>query len=143
MIDFVSFGILPSFSGFETNYINVILFGIFMAACYYVGFRFMIRKFNLKTPGREIAEIKQENYSGDEISALVINNLGGKDNIVSVDYCITRLRVEVKDSSTIDEKAFKSLGASGVVKVGKNGVQVIFGAKAQFIAGDIKKILGL
>lgn len=147
MIDFISFGILPSFSGYETNYIMVIIFGIFMALCYYIGFRFMIRKFNLKTPGRENIEDEtkniKENFSTQEISALVINYLGGKENIVSVDYCITRLRLEVKDSSLVDEKSFTSLGASGVVKVGKHGIQVIFGAKAQFIAGDIRKILGI
>lgn len=145
LIDFVSFGVLPSFSGYETNYIMVLVFGFFMALCYYFGFRFMIRKFNLKTPGRDIVEQKEDTdkLSLQEVSALVINYLGGKDNIVSVDYCITRLRVEVKDTSLVDEKSFSSLGASGVVKVGKYGIQVIFGAKAQFIAGDIKKILGI
>lgn len=143
MIDFLSFGILPSFSGYETNYLMVILFGIFMGLCYYIGFRFIIRKFNLKTPGREeTVNTKENNYSVDEISKLAIDYLGGKDNIVTVDYCITRLRVEVKDTSLVKEDNFKSLGASGVVKVGKYGIQVIFGAKAQFIAGDIKKILG-
>lgn len=149
LIDFISFGILPSFSGYQTNYFMVLVFGAFMAVCYYFCFRFAIRKFNLKTPGREIAETNSEanenadKLSLEEVSALAINYLGGKDNIVSVDYCITRLRVEVKDASLVDEKAFSSLGSSGVVKVGKYGVQVIFGAKAQFIAGDIKKILGL
>ncbi|WP_410208676.1 PTS transporter subunit EIIC [Fusobacterium sp.] len=145
LIDYVSFGILPSFSGYETNYINVIIFGIFMAVCYYAGFRFMIRKFDLKTPGREATDMStpKDDYTPEETSALVINYLGGKDNIVSVDYCITRLRLEVKDTSLVDEKAFSSLGASGVVKVGKTGIQVIFGARAQFIAGDMKKILGL
>lgn len=147
LIDFVSFGILPSFSGYETNFIMVIIFGMFMAFCYYVGFRFMIRKFDLKTPGREINEKEekevQDNISIQEVSALVINYLGGKENIVSVDYCITRLRIEVKDTNLVDEKSFTSLGANGVVKVGKHGIQVIFGAKAQFIAGDIRKILGI
>lgn len=146
LIDFISFGVLPSFSGYQTNYIMVLIFGVFMAVCYYFGFRFMIRKFNLKTPGREVVTETTENtdkLSLQEVSALVINYLGGKDNIVSVDYCITRLRIEVKDTSLVDEKAFSSLGASGVVKVGKYGIQVIFGAKAQFIAGDIKKILGI
>ena len=145
LIDYVSFGVLPSFSGYETNYLNVIIFGLFMAACYYIGFRFMIRKFDLKTPGREAVDMgsAKDEYTPEETSALVINYLGGKDNIVSVDYCITRLRLEVKDTSLVDEKAFSSLGASGVVKVGKTGIQVIFGARAQFIAGDMKKILGL
>lgn len=145
LIDFISFGILPSFSGYETNYIWVLIYGVFMAFCYYFGFRFMIRKFNLKTPGRDIIEIKEDTnkLSLQEISALVISYLGGKDNIISVDYCITRLRVEVKDTKLVDEKALSNLGANGVVKVGKYGIQVIFGAKAQFIANDIKKILGI
>lgn len=145
LIDFISFGVIPSFSGYETNYIMVIVFGIFMATCYYFGFRFMIRKFDLKTPGREISDVEEmkgtQNF--EEISALAINYLGGKENIVSVDYCITRLRVEVKDVSLVKEKEFSSLGASGVVKVGKYGVQIILGTKAQFIAEDIKKILNL
>ena len=146
-IDFLSFGILPSFSGYETNYLMVIVFGIFMAVCYYFGFRFFIRKLNLKTIGREemVAQATEteHTYSNEELAALVINYLGGKTNIVSVDYCITRLRIEVNDTSKVDEAAFSELGAKGVVKVGKCGIQVIFGAKAQFIANDVRKILGI
>lgn len=144
MIDFLSFGILPSFSGYQTNYINVLIFGFFMALCYYFGFRFMIRKFDLKTLGREVTETQEKSkLSHQEISALVINYLGGKENIVSVDYCITRLRLEVKDTGLVDEKALSNLGASGIVKVGKYGIQIIFGAKAQFIAEDMRKILAI
>lgn len=144
MIDFLSFGILPSFSGYQTNYINVLIFGFFMALCYYFGFRFMIRKFDLKTLGREVTETQEKGkLSYQEISALVINYLGGKENIVSVDYCITRLRLEVKDTGLVDEKAISNLGASGIVKVGKYGIQIIFGAKAQFIAEDMRKILAI
>lgn len=144
MIDFLSFGILPSFSGYQTNYINVLIFGFFMALCYYFGFRFMIRKFDLKTLGKEVTETQEKSkLSYQEISALVINYLGGKENIVSVDYCITRLRLEVKDTGLVDEKALSNLGASGIVKVGKYGIQIIFGAKAQFIAEDMRKILAI
>lgn len=144
MIDFLSFGILPSFSGYQTNYINVLIFGFFMALCYYFGFRFMIRKFDLKTLGKEVTETQEKSkLSHQEISALVINYLGGKENIVSVDYCITRLRLEVKDTGLVDEKALSNLGASGIVKVGKYGIQIIFGAKAQFIAEDMRKILAI
>lgn len=143
MIDFLSFGILPSFSGYETNYLMVILFGLFMGACYYIGFRFIIRKLDLKTPGREIIEETAKDIDVDEVAHHCIEYLGGENNIESVDYCITRLRVEVKDTAELSEDAkFKNLGATGVVRVGKHGVQVIFGAKAQFIAGDIKKIIG-
>lgn len=149
-IDFLSFGIIPSLSGFKTNYIMVLLFGLFMGTCYYFGFRFAIRKWDLKTPGRELmpeveggATSTDNSFSDKEIAALTINYLGGKENIVSVDYCITRLRVEVKDASLVNDTAFKSIGSNGVIKVGKYGIQVIFGSKAQFIAGDVKKMINL
>lgn len=144
-IDFLSFGILPSLSGYETNYMMVLIFGTVMAMCYYFGFRFLIRKFDLKTPGREalINDLENQNdkFTDKEIAAMAINYLGGNENINSIDYCITRLRVEVKDTSLVNEEGFKKLGSSGTIKVGKYGVQVIFGAKAQFIAGDIRNLL--
>ncbi|WP_297407010.1 PTS transporter subunit EIIC [uncultured Cetobacterium sp.] len=144
-IDFLSFGIFPSLSGYETNYLMVIIFGLFMGISYYFTFRILIRKFNLKTPGRDAVEenISKEKITDKELAALTINYLGGSDNIVSIDYCITRLRVEVKNINFIEEKELKNLGASGVVKVGKYGIQIIFGSKAQFIAGDIKKMITL
>lgn len=147
-IDYLSFGIIPSMSGFQTNFLMVLVFGTFMATCYYFGFRFAIRKWDLKTPGRELITEGEEStdnlsYSEKEVAAMTINYLGGKENIVSVDYCITRLRVEVKDTSLVNEAAFKSLGSQGVIKVGKYGIQVIFGSKAQFIAGDVKTMISI
>ncbi|MGX6590614.1 PTS system, D-glucosamine-specific IIC component [Cetobacterium ceti] len=141
VIDYIMFGVIPGTEGFETNWQMVIVVGIALAIIYYFGFRFFIRKFNLMTPGREeIAEEETANVKvdGNELAVLVLNALGGKENIVSVDACITRLRVEVKDTAKVNDGELKKLGASGVLKVGKNGVQAIFGAKAQFIANDIK-----
>jgi PTS system D-glucosamine-specific IIC component len=101
----------------------------------------MIKKFNLMTPGREEDEVSEEvSINGDELSILVMAALGGKDNLVTIDACITRLRLEVKDVNKVNDSELKRLGASGVLKVGTNGVQAIFGSKAQFIAHDLKNM---
>ena len=147
VIDYIAFGVLPGTTGFETNWYMVIIVGLCLSVIYYFGFRFAIRKFNLMTPGREkveISEVKNEKeIKSDELAVGVLEALGGKDNLISLDACITRLRVEVKDTKNVNENALKSLGASGVLKVGSNGVQAIFGAKAQFICNDLKKITGI
>lgn len=139
LIDFISFGVLPN----KTPWYLVIVVGAVYFAVYYALFTFFIKKFDLKTPGREDEEeaASEIKLSGNEVAVLVIAALGGKDNIVSTDACITRLRVEVKNTDAVNEGELKKLGAAGVLKVGKNGVQAIFGAKAQFIANDIKKIV--
>ena len=111
---------------------------------YYAVFRASIRLFNLATPGRE-AEVEVEGEEGEifagGLADSVLQALGGKDNIVSVDSCITRLRVEVRDAAAVDDSTLKKLGAMGVLKVGKNGIQAVFGSKAQFICNDINGIL--
>lgn len=146
-IDYIAFGVLPGTTGFETNWYMVIIVGLCLSVIYYFGFRFAIKKFNLMTPGREkveTSEVKNEKeIKSDELAVGVLEALGGKDNLISLDACITRLRVEVKDTKNVNENALKSLGASGVLKVGSNGVQAIFGAKAQFICNDLKKITGI
>lgn len=143
IIDFVAFGVLPGTNGFDTKWPLVILVGLVIAALYYFTFRFCIRKFNLKTPGREdVEEMTSDKISlGEkELIVLIMSALGGKSNLISIDSCITRLRVEVEDTAIVDEEELKKLGAKGVLKVGKNGVQAIFGAKAQFIAEDLKQL---
>lgn len=144
VIDFISFGVVPGTSGFETKWPLVIVVGLAFAVIYYFGFRFFIRKFNLMTPGRE-TEVESTtnetiNLGQRELAVLVLNALGGKENLISIDACITRLRLEVKDASKVNDAELKKLGAAGVLKVGKNGVQAIFGSKAQFIANDIKEL---
>ncbi|EGU49379.1 PTS system glucose-specific transporter subunit EIICBA [Vibrio ichthyoenteri ATCC 700023] len=134
IIDFISFGVLPSMDGFKTNWINVLIWGPCMAAIYYTVFRFAIRKFNLKTVGREDTERKEITLENDELATEITKLLGGRGNITTVGACITRLRLEVKDVSIIDEDGITALGAMGVIKVGKHGVQIILGARAQFVA---------
>ncbi|WP_319370503.1 glucose-specific PTS transporter subunit IIBC [uncultured Ilyobacter sp.] len=139
LIDFISFGVLPN----KTPWYLVIVVGAVYFVVYYVLFTFFIKKFDLKTPGREDEEevASEIKLSENEVAVLVIAALGGKENIISTDACITRLRVEVKNTDLVNEGELKKLGAAGVLKVGKNGVQAIFGAKAQFIANDIKKMV--
>lgn len=157
VIDFSLFGLLPAGAGVPTNWFRLILVGLVYAVVYYFLFSFLIKKFNLKTPGREEDEAETKLYTkadynakkeagkSDEIKEKapeVLAALGGADNIVSVDACITRLRVEVKNKGIVDKAKLKSLGASGVVEVG-NGVQAIFGAKADPYKNEIKDLLGM
>lgn len=157
VIDFSLFGLLPAGAGVPTNWLRLILVGLVYAVVYYFLFSFLIKKFNLKTPGREEDEAETKLYTkadynakkeagkSDEIkenAPEVLAALGGADNIVSVDACITRLRVEVKNKGIVDKAKLKSLGASGVVEVG-NGVQAIFGAKADPYKNEIKDLLGM
>ena len=108
----------------------------------------MILKFNYKTPGREDDNIADEieskaAVSKDEILYDIIEGLGGQDNILHVDACFTRLRVKVKDIDSVgDTKLWKSLGANGVVQV-SDGVQVIYGAKADVYKTQIREVLGI
>lgn len=149
LIDYIAFGVLPGTSGFQNNWYMVIVVGLCLSVVYYFGFRFAIRKFNLMTPGREEAVVESASASSgseiksDELAVGVLEALGGKDNLISLDSCITRLRVEVKDTKIVSDQELKKLGASGVLKVGVNGVQAIFGSKAQFICNDLKKMTGI
>ena len=123
----------------------IIPLGIAAFVVFYVVFRFMIVKFDLKTPGREdddVDETKVELANNDytAIAATILEGLGGKDNVVSIDNCITRLRLEVKDNTAVDEKNIKSAGVAGVVRPGKTSVQVIIGTKVQFVADEFKKL---
>ncbi|MGF0110834.1 MULTISPECIES: PTS transporter subunit EIIC [unclassified Clostridium] len=170
LIDFTLFGLLPAGAGVPTHWLRLILVGIVYAVVYYFLFYFLIKKFNLKTPGRdeneeevklyskadyqEKAGIPQadinENSKGakgtkneiQEKAPAVLAALGGEENIVSVDACITRLRVEVKDKANVNKEELKVLGAAGVVEVG-NGIQAIFGAKADAYKNEIKNILDI
>jgi PTS system D-glucosamine-specific IIC component len=139
LIDYITLGIIPSFNGFETNYLAAAIVGVPMAIMYYFVFRFVIRKFDVQTPGRT-DEIKEEvTLSDEQLTKLTLDFVGGHDNLMSVTSCITRLRLEVKDTSLINEKGLSDIGAMGVIKVGSNGIQIVYGAKAQFIAERINQ----
>lgn len=128
-----------------THWYMLILQGIVFFILYFVIFDFAIRKFNLKTPGREDdddAEV-EVTVSGDasyaEKALLLLPLIGGIENIVDVDNCATRLRLEVKDNSIIQASEIKKL-FPGVLTPGKTSVQVIVGPKVQFLADEFKKI---
>ncbi len=120
--------------------------GLVFAVIYYVVFRIVIVKFDLKTPGREDDE-EEENkieLSNDDFTTmakLILEGLGGKENIKEYDYCATRVRVEVNDYTQVDEKAIKKAGVAGVVRPSKSTVQVIVGPKVQFVFDEIKKMM--
>ncbi len=118
--------------------------GVVVGVIYYIVFRFVIVKFDLKTPGREDdadetkAVLANDNFT--EIAEIVLEGVGGKDNVVSIDNCITRLRLEIKDYTKVDEKKIKSAGVAGVIRPSKTAVQVIVGTKVQFVADEFKKL---
>jgi len=120
----------------------IILIGLVFFALYYIIFRIIIAKFDLKTPGREDDDEFEENIfiSGDmnELAIKYIDALGGYDNIVSVDNCVTRLRLGVKDNGIIEDKNLTKLGAKGIMRPGKKNIQVIVGTNVQFVADAIK-----
>ena len=137
-------GVMQSDKG--SNWIWVPILGVIFFFLYYFTFKFMILKFNYKTPGREDDEVSdgastEVAVSKDEIVNHIIDGLGGKDNIINVDACFTRLRVKVKDKEIVgDSTLWKKLGASGLVKV-NDGVQIIYGAKADVYKTQIRELL--
>ena len=144
-IDYTLFGILPGVSGFQTKYYLVPIVGIFYALIYYFLFRFFIRKFNLKTPGREddtdVSSANVISKTKSEQAKAVLEALGGKENIKNLDACITRLRVTVVDSKKVDDDELKRLGARGVLKVGDEGIQAIFGTHSEILKDEMKTLL--
>mgnify|MGYP002066957560 CR=1 FL=1 len=128
------------------NGLMIIPIGIVFAIIYYVVFRFVIIKFNLKTPGREEDEdgeeisVKLANNDFTQIASIILKGVGGKENVVSIDNCVTRLRLEIKDQSIVNEKIIKSAGVSGVIRPGKTSLQVVVGTQVQFVADEFKKL---
>lgn len=124
-----------------------LLFPIGLAAfvVFYLVFLFAIKTFNLKTPGREDDQEEEMNIvlsNGDytEMARIILEGVGGSANLESIDNCITRLRLEVKDRLLVDEKKIKSSGCAGVIRPGKTSVQVIIGPKVQFVADEFKRL---
>ena len=127
------------------NYWVIIPMGIAAFVVFYLVFKFAITKWNLKTPGREddeegelAIELANDDYTA--MATVILEGLGGKENISSIDHCITRLRLEVKDNTLVDEKKIKSSGASGVIRPSKTTVQVVIGPKVQFVHDEFKKL---
>lgn len=152
LIDMTLFGILQGNE--KTNWIWIVAVGLFYAVIYYFVFSFMIRKFDLKTPGREAGDVEVKLYtrkdmntekntavtSGSKTSMLIVQGLGGRDNISDVDCCATRLRITVADFSKVNKSLLRESGASGVICKG-NGVQVVYGPQVSVIRSDLEDYL--
>ena len=151
LIDMTLFGILQGNA--KTNWIMIVVVGVVYFLVYYFLFTVLIKKLNLKTPGREddneetklytradVNERKKENgqvAGQDSTSALIAQGLGGLDNISDVDCCATRLRCTLYDGSKVDEAILKASGAAGVIVKG-NGVQVIYGPRVSVIKSNFE-----
>ena len=126
------------------NPIYLLGIGLIVAVIYYIVFRIVIVKFNLKTPGREDdddeTKVVLANDNFTEVARIVLEGIGGKENVTSIDNCITRLRLEIKDYTKVDEKTIKSEGVAGVIRPGKTSVQVIIGTQVQHVADEFKKL---
>lgn len=156
IIDLFLFGILQGNT--KTSWLWIIAVGIVYAVIYFFVFRFMIVKFNYKTPGREADSEETKLYTRKDLearnsaqgntssaadnsqSALILSGLGGRDNISDIDCCATRLRITVKNSSLTDDSLLKKSGASGVIHKG-NGVQIIYGPQVSVIKSHFEDYL--
>ncbi|MDO4638509.1 MAG: N-acetylglucosamine-specific PTS transporter subunit IIBC [Leptotrichia hongkongensis] len=127
------------------NPFMLLVLGLGFGVAYYLLFKVLIKTFNLKTPGREEEDNEEElkietsNNSHTEVATIIYEALGGKDNVVSIDNCATRLRLEVKDSTLVDDKKIKKV-AAGIIKPSKTDVQVIIGPLVEFVANEMKKL---
>lgn len=156
-IDMLLYGILQGNA--KTNWIWIVIVGIAYFAIYYFLFTFLIKRFNYKTPGRDDSaeeiklytradmNAKKEGTSSavveneaDALSAAIVYGLGGKENIVDVDSCATRLRTTIADGNLVDVDLLKSTGAAGVVHKGK-GVQVVYGPKVSNIKSNLEEFI--
>jgi PTS system glucose-specific IIC component len=139
-IDFLVFNVLGKFA---QQWWLVLILGPVYAVIYYVVFRLAIRWLDLKTPGREEAVAAAPGVAvagGDGRARDLVLAFGGGDNIASLDACITRLRVAVRDPARVDERALAALGASGVMRVGK-GVQAVFGPLSEHLKTNMEDYL--
>ncbi len=137
MMDWIVYGVLQNSPGWQW----IIPLNILAGVIYYFIFKFLIKKFNFKTPGREddvVETIKMEDEN--ELAARVLEELGGKANILNLDACATRLRVTVKSRDSINKDVFRKLGASGTMQNG-NDYQIIFGTQAALLKEQIKAIM--
>ena len=127
------------------NPVYLLGLGVIAFVVYYVVFRFLIVKFNIKTPGREDDVVEEDIEVVDvgyaDNAAIILEAMGGKDNILDTTYCVTRLRLQVADIDKINEDTLKKAKTAGFVKTGKNNVQVIIGPQVQFLAEEFLKLV--
>ncbi|EIC84500.1 PTS N-acetyl glucosamine transporter subunit IIABC [Serratia sp. M24T3] len=145
----IDYALMYNLPAASKNVWMLLVLGVIFFIVYFVLFSVIIRAFNLKTPGREdnLADqgIQESNSNTEEgMNQLALNYigaLGGSDNLKGIDACITRLRLNVKDSSLVNDSLAKRLGASGVIRLNKQTVQVIVGTRAESIAGAMRTVL--
>lgn len=136
LVDLMLFGVLR---GPETKWVINVAIGLVYAVIYFFVFKWAIVKFNIKTPGRE--DETDEVGNADEVTELgleIMKALGGKENIVEIDNCISRLRLVLKDTAIVDEKALKKTGSLGIIKISDTQMQVVYGAKVEKAAAELK-----
>ena len=128
------FGILR---GSETKWIVNIAIGLVYAVIYFFVFKWAIVKFNIKTPGREDeSDVVDDSEDITELGVAIMNALGGKDNIEEI---ISRLRLVLKDTAIVDEKALKKTGSLGIIKISDTQIQVVYGSKVEKAASELKR----
>ncbi len=125
----------------------IIPLGLAAFVSFYAVFRFMIQKFDMKTPGREDeadqpeeADNTPKDQAFAEIAEIVLAGVGGRDNVITIDHCITRLRLEIKDASLVNEAKIKSSGIRAVIQPSPENIQIIVGQNVQFVADEFKKL---
>lgn len=146
--------VLSARNPLAVNWYMLLLQGLVFFAIYYFSFSFVIRAFNLKTPGREDEEVDHSApvvdrvvpaAGGNEIDNLAqtyLSVIGGASNVTDVDACISRLRLSLLDGSKVDEVAARHAGANGVIRLNNQSVQIIIGPKAELVAAAMQKLLG-
>jgi len=147
LIDFVVFGILH---GLSTRWYMVPVVAAIWFVAYYAIFRFAITRWNIKTPGRDIETANMQEKiqsvvpgkSGYNVPA-ILAALGGAENIVTLDNCITRLRLSVKDMSLVDSDALKANRAIGVVKLNQHNLQVVIGTQVQSVKDEMAGLMNM
>ncbi len=145
----IDYALMYNLPAASSNVWMLVVMGLIFFVIYFVVFSAVIRMFNLKTPGREeedVDAVKEDVNSNTEegLTQLATNYIaavGGTDNLKAIDACITRLRLTVVDSAQVNDAMCKRLGASGVVKLNKQTIQVIVGAKAESVGDMMKRIV--
>lgn len=141
-IDLVVFGIL---GGSKTQWWWTLVLGAIYVPVYYYGFRFVILRMRVETPGREAEETEPESktVAADQRIRVIISGLGGEGNIEDVDCCFTRLRVRVKEMKEVVDQTLMTTGANGINRVSDHDIQVIYGPQVEKIASEVKAALGV
>lgn len=142
IFDFVIFGLMYE----NTRWYNLFIVGIPLAIITYFVFKWYIVKYNVPTPGREEESLEYSSLLADrkydEVARIVIEALGGKDNIKFVENCVTRLRIDLKDMDRVDTEYLKQSGTSGIFFPTKNHIHIVFGPNVEFVRNEVDRLLG-